>query len=52
MATAVAVFIVVADLVISVVLLVTSGFDEPIAPIALLPAELIVGIALLVGSRR
>jgi len=51
-ATAVAVFIVVADLVISAVLLVTSGFEEPIAPIALLPAELIVGIALLVGGRR
>ena len=51
-ATAVAVFLVVADLVISAVLLVTSGFEEPIAPIALLPAELIVGIALLVRSRR
>ena len=46
-AIAIAVFIVVADLVISAVLLVTSGFDEPIAPIALLPAELIVGISLL-----
>lgn len=51
-ASTVAVVLVVADLVISVVLLVTSGFDEPIAPIALLPAELIVGISLLVGSRR
>ncbi len=51
-ATAVAVFLVVADLAISAVLLVTSDFGEPIAPIALLPAELIVGIALLVGSRR
>jgi hypothetical protein len=51
-ACAVAVLIVVADLVISAVLLVTSGFDEPIAPIALLPAELIVGIALLIRGRR
>lgn len=51
-ACTVAVVLVVADLVISTVLLVTSGFDEPIAPIALLPAELIVGIALLIGSRR
>lgn len=51
-ACAIAVFIVLADLVLSVVLAMTSGFDEPIAPIALLPAELIVGIALLVGGRR
>ncbi len=51
-ACTVAAVLVLADLVISVVLLVTSGFDEPIAPIALLPAELIVGIALLVGGRR
>ncbi len=51
-ATAIAVLVVVADLVISAGLLVTSGFEEPIAPIALLPAELIVGIALLVRSRR
>ena len=42
----------VADLVLSAVLLVASGLDEPLAPITLLPAELIVGIALLVGTRR
>jgi hypothetical protein len=51
-ACAIAALIVVADLVLSSVLLVTSDFGEPIAPIALLPAELIVGIALLIGSRR
>ncbi len=51
-ACAVAVVLVVADLLLGTVLLVTSGFDEPVAPIALLPAELIVGIALLVGGRR
>jgi hypothetical protein len=50
-ACAIAAFIVVADLVLSSVLLVTSYFGEPIAPIALLPAELIVGIALLIGGR-
>lgn len=48
----VAVVIVVADLLVSAVVLVTSGFGEPIAPIALLPAELILGITLLIGSRR
>lgn len=51
-ACAVAAILAIADLALSAVLLVTSGFDEPVAPIALLPAELIVGIALLVGSRR
>lgn len=51
-ACAVAVFLVLADLVLSTVLLVSSDFTEPVAPIALLPAELIVGIALLVGRRR
>jgi hypothetical protein len=51
-ACAVAVFLVVADLVLSTVLLVTSDFGEPVAPIALLPAELVVGIALLIGGRR
>lgn len=32
--------------------LVTSGFEEPIAPIGLFPAELVLGIALLVGRQR
>jgi hypothetical protein len=51
-ACAVAAGLVIADLVLSAVLLVASGFEEPLAPITLLPAELIVGIALLVGTRR
>ncbi len=51
-ACAVAAFVVVANLVLSVVLLVTSDFGEPVPPIALFPAELIVGVSLLIGSRR
>lgn len=51
-ATAVAAGIAVALTALSAVTLVTSGFDEPVPPIALLPAELVVGIALLVGGRR
>lgn len=39
-------------LLVMAVTLVTSGFDEPIAPIGLFPAELVLGIALLVGTRR
>ncbi len=52
MACAVAAGLVIADVVLTAVVMVASGFDEPLAPIALLPAELIVGIALLVGTRR
>ncbi|MDZ5620879.1 hypothetical protein [Nocardioides bizhenqiangii] len=51
-ATAIAAGVALVLAAVSVVTLVTSGFDEPVPPIALLPAELIVGIALLVGSRR
>ncbi|HET9422557.1 MAG TPA: hypothetical protein VFO49_15560 [Nocardioides sp.] len=39
-------------LVLSVVTSVTSGWDEPVPPVGLLPAELILGIALMVGTRR
>lgn len=31
---------------------VASGWDEPVAPIGLLPAELVLGIALLVGTKE
>lgn len=51
-ATAVAAGVAAVLTALSVVTLVTSGFDEPVPPIALLPAELIVGIALLTGGRR
>jgi hypothetical protein len=51
-ACTIAAVLVVADLIISAVLLVTSDFGEPIPPVALLPAELIVGVALLIGSRK
>lgn len=50
-ACTVAVVIVAADALVSVVLLVTSDFGEPVPPIALLPAELIVGVALVTGRR-
>lgn len=46
-AAAVATLLVVA----MAVTLVTSGFDEPIAPIGLFPAELVLGIALVVGRQ-
>ena len=51
-ATAIAAGLAAVLTVVGVITLVTSGFDEPVPPIALLPAELVVGIALLVGSRR
>ncbi len=52
LATAIAAGVVLVLTAASVVTLVTSGLDEPVPPIALLPGELILGIALLVGSRR
>ncbi|WP_183094464.1 hypothetical protein [Nocardioides stalactiti] len=51
-ASAVAVGIAVLLTALMVPTLVTSGFDEPVPPIALFPAELVLGIALLVGRRR
>ena len=39
-------------LVLSVVASVASDWNEPVPPIGLLPAELILGIALLVGTRK
>jgi hypothetical protein len=51
-ASAVAALVAAALLVLSVVASMSSGWDEPVPPIGLLPAELILGIALLVGTRR
>ena len=50
-ASTIAAVVAAALLVLSVVASVASGWDEPVPPIGLLPAELIVGIALLVGRR-
>ncbi len=51
-ATTVAAGLAAVLLVASVVAAVASGWDEPVAPIGMLPTELILGIALLVGTRR
>ena len=51
-ASTVAAVVAAALLALSVVASVASGWDEPVPPIGLLPAELILGIALLVGTRR
>jgi hypothetical protein len=51
-ASGVAALVAAALLVLSVVASVSSGWDEPVPPVGLLPAELIVGVALLVGTRR
>ena len=51
-ASTVAALVASALLAMGVVALLTSGFDEPVPPIGLLPAELLLGVALVVGSRR
>jgi len=51
-ANAIAAGVAVVLTALGVITLVTSGYDEPVPPIALLPAELVVGTALLIGSRR
>jgi len=50
-ASAVAAAIAAGLLVLSVVASVGSGWDEPVPPVGLLPAELVLGIALVVGTR-
>jgi hypothetical protein len=51
-ASAVAAVVAAALLAASLVASVASGWDEPVPPIGLLPAELILGIALTIGTRR
>lgn len=50
-ASAVAAGLAGALLVAGVVGSIVSGWDEPVAPVGLLPTELILGIALVVGTR-
>ena len=50
-ASTVAAVLAAALLVVSVVAAAASGWDEPVAPVALLPVELALGIALLVRPR-
>jgi hypothetical protein len=51
-ASGVAALVAAALLVLSVIASVSSGWDEPVPPVGLFPAELILGVALLVGARR